>query len=230
MYSFCPHCGKDIGQEQVVGRMLVCRHCKQEIGMITAPGEKVMVDQTEELIRQGTAARCPQCQQTVALKTSGGGRAYVPHMGTTEPRRMCPASGKPLVAARAPAATATKPSPIQRPPTSKDLSAYITRDLIKVVSCKKDGDPLIEELTLEYLDKSDRVRIQIEALREILGANFRVQPYPPSLHKPMLAVWGNAAQCVVAKKHDKGGMQTLTDAEIVPIMGDVRHNKVLFFQ
>src|SRR2546423_120248 len=80
--------------------------------------------------------------------------------------------------------------------------------------CGRAGDPKIEELTLEYLDKKDRVRLQIEALRDVLGTDFRLGPYPAALHRPHLAVWGNATHCVVAAKHDQGGFQLMADADL----------------
>ena len=46
----------------------------------------------------------------------------------------------------------------------------MSRDVIKVISCTKAGEPRIEVLTLEYLDKSERVSIQIEgACVEMMG-------------------------------------------------------------
>jgi hypothetical protein len=111
----------------------------------------------------------------------------------------------------------------------KDLSAAMTRDRIKVVSCGRDGNPSIEELTLEYLDKNDRVRLQIDALRDVLGPDFRLLPYPPALNRPHLAVWGNAARCVVGRKHDQGGYQQLADADVQLVLADLGQHRPLFF-
>jgi hypothetical protein len=165
------------------------------------------------LIRGGTVARCPVCRQAVALK----GQALVPHYGADK-RKICPGSGKPV------AADAAAP-----PPAGKDLSTFMTRDVIKLISCKRTADPRIEILTLDYLDKSERVRIQIEALREMLGSAFRIKDFPPSLHKPHLAVWGNADTCVAAKKHDHGGFESIADADIASVLADLRQHRDTFF-
>jgi hypothetical protein len=221
MFSFCPHCGQTLEQNQAEGQTLVCRHCRKTIGTVASP-RKEIIDTTDELIRGGTAARCPSCEQVVETKTAVSGRSFVPHFTKSETRKMCPGSGKPV--------TTEHPAPIQRPPTSKDLSAFITRDFIKVVSCQSKGDIRIEELTLEYLDKADRIRLQIDALRDILGQQFRMKPYPPKLNRPHLAVWGNAGACVVARKHDHGGYQQIAEAEIQQVVNDVRENVQLFLQ
>lgn len=223
MFSFCPHCGGSIGQEQVPGQKLICRHCGQQIGVVTAAPQKVLVDRTEELIRLGTAARCPLCGQAVEVRAGGTDKTFVPHFATAPPRKMCPNSGKQV---------GTKPpadAPARTTSGGKDLSAFMTRDSIKLVSCARDAEPRIEELTLEYLDKSDRVRLQIEALRDILGPAFQMKAYPPQLHKTHLAVWGSSRACVVAKKHGQGGFQPLADAEITPILHDLRQHRSLFF-
>ncbi len=92
MYSFCPHCGMTLEQEQNEGSVLVCVHCSKEIGGVAAP-PRVVVDETEELIRTGAAARCPVCRQAVALKANA--RTLVPHYGAGN-RKICPGSGKPV--------------------------------------------------------------------------------------------------------------------------------------
>jgi DNA-directed RNA polymerase subunit RPC12/RpoP len=212
VFDFCPHCGQTIEQEQIEGRMLVCEQCGKDIGFVGAV-ERAPVSETEELIRGGTVARCPVCGQAVELK----GQTRVPHYGA-DTRKICPGSGKP---AAADAATTA--------PAGKDLSAFMTRDVIKLISCKRTADPRIEILTLDYLDKSERVRIQIEALREMLGPAFRMKDYPPSLHKPHLAVWGSADVCVVAKKHDRGGFESIADADIAAVLADMRHHREKFF-
>jgi hypothetical protein len=223
MFEFCHHCGQTIGQEQVVGQTLVCKHCGGEIGVVKAPPRKIVIDAREEWIRRGDAARCPLCQQIVELKKRGAARSYVPHRAVAGPSKMCPNSGKEIKPDAAPAAPAAKPS------GGKDLGAYMTRDQVKVVSCRKGAAPRIEELKLEYLDKSDRVRLQIEALRSILGPTFRMAPYPPSLNRPHLAVWSNAAACVVARKHDQGGYQRLDDVEVMQVVDDLRRQAGMFF-
>lgn len=222
MFSFCPHCGGSIGQEQVPGQKLVCRHCGKRIGVIVTLSP-VVVDRTQELIRLGTAAPCPLCKQLVELRTTGDARTFVPHQTTTGSRKICPNSGKLVL-----------PSPLQasaaaRTSGGKDLRALMTRDAIRVVSCQKDASPRIEELTLEYLDKADRVRIQIEALRDMLGSNFQMKPYPAPLKKTHLAVWGNATVCVIARKHAQGGYQPIADAEIASVLNDIGQYQPLFF-
>jgi hypothetical protein len=174
-------------------------------------------------------ARCPVCDQVVDTKASGAAQAFVPHFLKEGQRKICPNSGKPVPAESAPAPAKPPPSPIQRPVTSKNLSAYLTTDFHKVVSCRRHAEPSIEELTLEYLDKSDRIRLQIEALREILGPTFRMQDYPPELHKPHLAVWGTADHFVVAQRHNQGGYQALADGEVSFVLEDIRQHHKLFF-
>lgn len=223
MFSFCPHCGQSIDQHQAAGQRLVCKHCGQEIGLVATP-KAVVVDQSAELIRQGKAARCPVCQQLVELRTQGTGRTLVPHYIVGPPRKICPQSGKPLPAEPAPAA------PVPQPATGgKDLSKYMTREMIRILSCPLAGEPSIEELALSYLDKTDRVRLQIDALREILGPHFRMRAYPAALQRTELAVWGNSAACIIARKHPQGGYQSLAEAEIQQVLLDLQQQKELFF-
>lgn len=222
MFDFCPHCSQSIQQEQVPGRMLVCEHCGKDIGFVGAV-QLSAVDETDELIRAGAVARCPVCQQAVAWKA--GARTLVPHYVAGGARKICPGSGKPVTpVAHAPGSPGNAPgSP------GKDLRSLMTRDVIRTVSCVKDAEPRIEVLTLEYLDKSERVRIQIEALRAMLGADFRLRDYPPSLRRPHLAVWGDAAACFVAAKHAGGGFQSLADADLAGVLADLKANRSLFF-
>ncbi len=175
----------------------------------------MMVDGTAEVIQSGRAAACPACLQAVEVKLSGSVRSFVPHFLPGQ-RKMCPKSGKSV---GDPEAT----SGVQK------LAAYMTRELIKVVACRSDGEPTIELLNLEYLNKNDRVRLQIAALRDILGESFQMKPYPGLLRKPHLAVWGNTAMCVIAKTHDKGGYQPMTDAELFEVVKDIRAQQSLFF-
>jgi hypothetical protein len=215
MFSFCPHCGNSIDQEQRAGQAVVCIHCHKPIGAVLKDAPPVVVDQAEELIRTGAAARCPLCQQLVELR----GLAFAPHF-TAGVRKLCAQSGKPL----APAA----PMP---PPAAggKDLSAFMTRESIRVVSCRRGAQPRIEELTLEYLDKHDRVRLQIDALRDILGPDFRLRDYPATLGRTGLAVWSNQAACVVGKLRTDGGYQSMSDAEIAVVLADLRQPGEAFF-
>jgi DNA-directed RNA polymerase subunit RPC12/RpoP len=219
MFPFCPHCGRHLDQEQIPGQAVLCAHCGQQVGVVPLPATPKVVDQAEELVRSGAAARCPHCRQLVEVKIQGAGRALARHFARSAPRKLCPGSGQQVGAPAAPA----------KPPAGKDLSAYRTRDLVRVVFCRSAGDPRIEELTLEYLDRADRVRLQVEALREILGPDSRMRDYPPALNRPHLAVWGNAAACVVAKRHAQGGYQTLSDAESGQIVADLKANGRLFF-
>jgi hypothetical protein len=221
MFPFCPHCGGSLDQQQIPGQMLVCAQCRKQVGVVPMPTKKVVVDQAEELVRRGVAARCPQCQQLVEVRASPAGTSLAPHLANATPRKMCPGSGKPL---------ASEAGAAKKPPAGKDLSAFMTRDRIRVISCAKTADPLIEELTLEYLDKADRVRLQIEALRELLGADFRMKAYPQLLSRADLAVWGNANDCVIARRHPQGGYQPLTDAEVAQVLEDLKQHRQLFFQ
>ena len=98
----------------------------------------------------------------------------------------------------------------------------MTRESICLVSCRRGVEPHIEQLTLEYLDKNDRVRLQIEALRDILGRDFRLRDYPKVLGRPGLAVWSAESACVVGALHERGGYRALTDAEVAAVVGDLR--------
>lgn len=91
MYSFCPHCGLTLEQEQREGSVLVCVHCGKAIGVVAAAVKRVVIDETEESIRAGTVARCPVCRQAVALKDPA--KTLVPHYAA-ENRKICPGSGK----------------------------------------------------------------------------------------------------------------------------------------
>jgi hypothetical protein len=112
---------------------------------------------------------------------------------------------------------------------AKDLSKYYTRESLRIVSCKRNAAPMIEELALQYLDKTERLRTQAEAVRELLGKTFQMKPYPPQLRRPHLAVWGNATVCVVAQKHPQAGMQSLADAELMAVAQEVGEHPTLFF-
>jgi hypothetical protein len=128
-----------------------------------------------------------------------------------------------------------KPNAAQRPAPAKttigktDGSAEVTRDQVKVVACRKDANPTIETLTVSYQNKSDRIRLQIEALRTLMGASFQMHDYPPALRKPHLAVWGNASVCIVARKHPQGGCQSLESAELSQVAADLQQNRPQFF-
>jgi hypothetical protein len=211
MLEFCPHCGQLGGLVQTE-HALVCTQCGKQAGVIT-PVEPVVVNQADELIRQGAAAYCPLCRQLVELR----GQTLARHYTAAAPRKVCPGSAKPPTAAVRPASG------------GKDLSAYMTRETIRVVSCKQGATPRIEELTLAYLDKNDRVRVQIDALRDILGPTFRLRDYPASLARPQFAVWTAAAMCVVAKKHERGGYQPMNDTELAQVVGDLQQHAGLLF-
>jgi DNA-directed RNA polymerase subunit RPC12/RpoP len=225
MFDFCQNCGASIGQNQVEGQFMTCRECGARIGFVEVP-KKIVVDGTQREIDQGNAARCPVCQQAVALKATGSHKAFVPHFTTGGPRKMCPSSGKPV--SSTPAIPAT-PSPIQRPKTSKDLSKFYTRECVRVILLRRTGDPTIEELNLEYLDKTARVRTQVEALKDILGPAFQLRAYPTALNRPHLAVWGNAEGCVIARKHPQGGFEPMPDEELLAVAKEAaRERRALF--
>ncbi len=221
MYDFCHHCGRTIGQDQQEGQVLTCRYCGETIGVVKKnPGEKKVVVQTPQ-----NAGKCPACSQLVQLKDSPGGKSLVPHFVTGGPRKMCPGSGKLLGAETPPSPAAAAP----KPPAGKDLSAHYTRETIRVVACSKEGNPNIEEFQLQYLDKKDRVRMQIDAVREILGKQFQMKSYPAPFSRPEFGMWGNSAQCVIAKKHPQGGFQSLNQEEIGRVINDLKNRKNLFF-
>jgi hypothetical protein len=215
MAEFCPHCG-EIGGLVRKEQTLFCARCGKQAGVI-APVERQVVNEVDERIRQGTAARCSVCQQLVELR----GDALARHWSPGVARKLCPGSGKPLTAA-----TGTAPGK-----AGKDLSASMTRDTIRLVSCRKGAAPQIEELTLAYLDKRDRVRVQIDALRDILGPKFQLCDYPAALGRPHLAIWiaPETAMCVVGKRHEQGGYQSMTETEIAEIMTDLQQYACLFF-
>jgi hypothetical protein len=164
VFDFCPNCGQSIGQDQKAGRMLTCVHCGKDIGFV---GE-VRAEQ-HALPNVGS---CPVCQQSVEVRAA----VFVPHYAPAS-RKICPGSGKAVQESAA------------KKPQGKDLSAFMTHDVHKVICCARKNEPRIDVLTLEYLDKSERVRIQIEALREMLGSDFCLAEYPPLLKKPHLAMW-----------------------------------------
>ncbi len=103
MFNFCPHCGKSIGVAQTPGQVVNCRSCGKPVGTAhqlaidcgTVVTQRAPVDQNEELIKKGVAARCPECSQVVELK--GSPKAFVPHFQKTV-RKMCRMSGKPTAA------------------------------------------------------------------------------------------------------------------------------------
>lgn len=88
MYSFCPHCGETLEQDQREGEMLVCAYCGKQIGMIPAKPAPVEVIQ----VIQPGAAQCPICKQVVALKQHA--KTLVPHYAG-QTRKVCAGSGKP---------------------------------------------------------------------------------------------------------------------------------------
>ena len=221
MFPFCPHCGEFLYQDQAPGQTVVCAHCGQRVGVVPVAQPAAVVDSSEELIHSGAAARCPLCGQVVEVKSREAGKVYVPHYATGPQRKMCPNGGKPLAA---PAASLP-----ERLPGGKDLRALMTRDVVRVVFGQSTAAPQIEELTLEYLDKADRVRTQIEALRAILGPAFRMKPYPPPLNRPQLAVWGDASACVVARRHAQGGFEAMADVELAQVLTDLAQHRQLFF-
>src|SRR5262249_47587975 len=100
----------------------------------------------------------------------------------------------------------------------KDFTARMNRETIKFVSCKKDEEPLIEELSLTYLNPARRLQLQAESIREILGSPFQMKPYPPQFQKPQLAIWGHATVCVVARKGTGGGITSMLDEEIQAVV------------
>lgn len=87
MYSFCPHCGMTLEQDQREGQLLICIHCGKEIGVVP---KKPQPAAPIAVIPPG-AARCPVCRQAVALKANGG--TLAPHYGVA--KKICPGSGKP---------------------------------------------------------------------------------------------------------------------------------------
>jgi DNA-directed RNA polymerase subunit RPC12/RpoP len=214
-FEFCPHCGQT-GTPVQRGQALICASCGKEVGVAAAAAEPVVVDQADELIRQGVAARCPHCRQLVEQRSGRVSR----HFADATVRKLCPGSGQPATSAAA---------PVRVTPGTKDLSRYMTRESIRVVSCRRGAAPQIEQLTLEYLDKSDRVRVQIEAMRDILGPAFRMRDYPAALARPLLAVWTAADVCVVGKKHERGGYQPMNDAELAAVIADLQQEAGLFF-
>ena len=150
MFEFCPHCGQTVEQEQIVGNMLVCQKCGKDIGFVGAV-QRSGVTETEQRLPAGTAAACPNCQQIVELTTTGAAK------------RSCRITA---TRARSVRAAASRLVSLQPPPQPRARTwlRFMTRDVIKLVYCPKNAVLRIEVLTLEYLDKSDRVRIQVEAL------------------------------------------------------------------
>jgi hypothetical protein len=212
MFSFCPHCGGSVDQEQQPGQSVVCIHCRQPIGSVPALAAPTVVDQSADLIRQGVAARCRLCGQLVELRD----KIFARHFAVGE-RKLCAQSGKPY------AMESGRPAATERSP-------FMTREVVRVVACRKGAEPRIEELTLEYLDIKDRVRLQMEGLRDILGPAFSLSDYPPALGRTGLAVWTNAAACAIGKVHGDGAYRTLSDAEIAEVVDDLRTWAEAFFE
>lgn len=92
MFDFCVSCGRSMGNRPK-GGAITCQFCGKTY-QLPAAEPKQVIDQNEQLIKQGTAARCPLCQQVVEVRGSGA-RSYVPHYLKTE-RKMCKNSGKPV--------------------------------------------------------------------------------------------------------------------------------------
>ena len=74
------------------------------------------------------------------------------------------------------------------------------------------------------------MRFQIEAIRDILGNSFRMTDYPAQLHKPHLVVWSSQDRCVIARRHEQGGYQTMSEAEIKLVVEDVRLLPIIVFR
>jgi DNA-directed RNA polymerase subunit RPC12/RpoP len=212
MFDFCPHCGQTIEVEQVVGRMLVCGMCGKDVGFVGGVERRPQAE-SESRIQAGAAARCPLCDQVVEIKRA----SLVPHYRLDATKKICPGSGKPAPVAGTASTGHAK------------LDAHMTRDVVKVLSCTRSGDARIEVLTLEYLDKSERVRIQIEALREMLGHDFQMRDYPAPLNRLNLVTWVGDDACVVARRHERGGFQSIADTEISMVLEELRKNCAVFF-
>jgi hypothetical protein len=219
-YEFCYHCGNSIDQNQVEGQTLVCKHCGQTLGVVSRPQQVVV--ETKPMQPQ-----CPVCAQFVDVKASGGVTSFVPHFLPGQ-RKMCANSGKPAARAPSPEAGTAPPPRAHITSSGKDLSRHMTRDVIRVVACLGNDAPSVEELTLEYLDKSDRVRLQIDALRDILGPRFQMKAYPASLGRPDLAMWANDAGLVIARKHAQGGYQSMSDQELQAVLHELSVQRTLF--
>jgi hypothetical protein len=158
----------------------------------------------------------------VQVKEKSGRRSLAPHLGAG-PTRMCIFSGKP-----APALPGEEGEP-KGPVSSKDLTGYMTQESVKLVACTKFGDPTIEVLNLKYLDKTDRVRVQIDAVRDILGGVFRMIEYPTVFKKPQLAVWTTSTRVVVARRHPHGGFESMPDPELRELCNELRNFRQCFF-
>jgi len=102
-YNFCPHCGKNLGQDQVAGRVIKCVHCGKEVGKLEMGSQIVtggvvvnpapVIDRRQEPIKEGVAAQCRFCGQVVQTKGSGPAKAFVPHFEKGA-RKMCKSSGR----------------------------------------------------------------------------------------------------------------------------------------
>lgn len=91
-FEFCPECGNTIGgQVQVEGKMVVCKFCNHNIGIPETP-KKVLIDHSDELIKQGKAGRCTVCNQVVELRSPS--KNLVPHYAAAS-KKICPGSSKP---------------------------------------------------------------------------------------------------------------------------------------
>lgn len=216
MLEFCPHCGETLGgQDPHLGLPMTCRSCGGVIGVVTAedlPGKEPALPED--------AIRCSQCGQLVEIKTSPSGRSVAPHFRPGE-RKVCPGSGKPAVAG-------TQPSTAPIAAGGKDLSAFYNVEKHKIIACLADREPTIEVIELQYLDRSDRVRVQVDAIRDILGSRFRLEAYPEELGRPHLAMWVGPTGCVVAKRSPAGGYESIDDAELAAVIEELRSHRSRF--
>lgn len=101
--------------------------------------------------------------------------------------------------------------------------------VIKVVSCRKEGLPAIEELSFRAVTQPGHQQLQDRMVQEVLGGPYKESAYPAKLNKPDLRVLGNASQVLVVRRTPAGALQSLIDAELMLVADDFHKYRALFF-
>jgi hypothetical protein len=214
MFSFCPHCGELVQQEQRPGEVLFCQRCGREIGQVPVAA----APRPQAVSLPESAARCPACGQVVEVRHTAGGRTLVPHYQAGS-RRICPNSGKAAPAVSAASLPSTGPAALAR---------WRRREVLRLACCRRDGSPQVEEIVLEYLAPGDRQILQQETLKQLLGDPYSLHPYPISWGQH-LGVWRSVTACVVAQRGPGGELQSLSENELSQVLAELAQQRAAFF-
>ncbi len=104
----------------------------------------------------------------------------------------------------------------------------LVTDKVGVVICRTGIPPHGDWLSYDIPGDGERAIAVNQALESYLGQGFRVNPYPEALHKPELAVWRSGNTCLVAAKHEGGGIQTVEGEIATEVMQDMIDHKECF--